>query len=96
LFIVLAHSRRRVLHFNVTENPTVHWTAQQIVEAFPWDSAPKYLLRDRDAIYGGEFRKRIHVMGIEQVRILGSCILGSEVGWSHFRNSVACITTTND
>jgi putative transposase len=67
VFIVLAHSRRRVLHFNVTANPTAQWTAQQIVEAFPWESAPKYLLRDRDAIYGGEFRKRIHAMGIEQV-----------------------------
>ena len=67
VLIVLAHSRRKVLHFNVTANPTAQWTAQQIVEAFPWDSAPKYLLRDRDAIYGGEFRKRIHAMGIEQV-----------------------------
>jgi putative transposase len=67
VLIVLAHSRRKVLHFNVTANPTALWTAQQIVEAFPWDSAPKYLLRDRDAIYGGEFRKRIHTMGIEQV-----------------------------
>jgi hypothetical protein len=53
VFIVLAHSRRRVLHFNVTPNPTAQRTAQQIVEAFPWDSAPRYLLRDRDAIYGG-------------------------------------------
>src|SRR5438105_4038774 len=52
VLIVLAHSRRRVLHFNVTANPTALWTAQQIVEAFPWDSAAKYLLRDRDAIYG--------------------------------------------
>ena len=67
VLIVLAHSRRRVIHFNVTANPTALWTAQQIVEAFPWDSAPKYLLRDRDAIYGGEFRKRVHAMGIEQV-----------------------------
>jgi len=67
VLIVLAHSRRRVLHFNVTANPTAQWTAQQITEAFPWDSAPKYLLRDRDAIYGGEFRKRIHAMGIEEV-----------------------------
>lgn len=65
--VVLAHSRRKVLHFNVTENPTAQWTAQQIVEAFPWDSAPKYLLRDRDAIYGGAFQKRLHGMGIEQV-----------------------------
>ena len=67
VFIVLAHSRRRVLHFNVTTNPTAQWTAQQIVEAFPWDSAPKYLLRDRDGIYCGEFRRRIQAMGIEQV-----------------------------
>jgi putative transposase len=67
VLIVLEHSRRKVLHFNVTASPTALWTAQQIVEASPWDSAPKYLLRDRDAIYGGEFRKRIHAMGIEQV-----------------------------
>jgi putative transposase len=66
-FIILAHSRRKVLHFNVTENPTAQWTAQQIVEAFPWPSAPKYLLRDRDAIYGGVFQKRIQAMGTEQV-----------------------------
>ena len=65
--IILAHSRRRVLHFNVTENPTAVWTAQQIVEAFPWDSAPRYLLRNRDAIYGAELRKRVQAMGIEQV-----------------------------
>src|SRR5216683_3512921 len=67
VLIVLAHSRRKVLHFNVTENPTALWTAQQIVEAFPWDSAPTYLLRDRDAIYGGAFQKRIHGMGIEPI-----------------------------
>ena len=47
VLVVLAHHRRKVIHFNVTENPTAHWAAQQIVEAFPWDSAPKYLLRDR-------------------------------------------------
>ena len=67
VLIVLAHSRRKVLHFNVTENPAAQWTAQQIVEAFPWDSAPTYLLRDRDAIYGGAFQRRIHAMGIEQI-----------------------------
>ena len=67
VLIVLGHARRKVLHFNVTDNPTAVWTAQQIVEAFPWDSTPKYLLRDRDAIYGAEFRKRIQAMGIEQV-----------------------------
>jgi putative transposase len=55
VFIVLAHDRRRILHFNVTAHPTAEWTAQQIVEAFPFDTAPKYLLRDRDRIYGFEF-----------------------------------------
>src|SRR6202022_2542350 len=57
---MLAHSRRKVLPLNVTENPGAWWTGQQIIEAFPWSSAPKYLLRDRDAIYGGAFRKRLH------------------------------------
>ena len=52
VLVVLSHRRRKVVHFNVTAHPTVNWTAQQIVEAFPWDEAPKYLLRDRDSIYG--------------------------------------------
>ncbi len=52
-FLVLAHDRRRVVHFNVTTNPTVEWTAQQVVEAFTWESAPRYLLRDRDSIFWG-------------------------------------------
>ncbi len=56
VFIVLAHDRRRLLHFNVTAHPTSEWTAQQLVEAFPWDSAPRYLLHDRDSIYEGSFR----------------------------------------
>src|SRR5881398_981904 len=67
VFVVLAHDRRRVLHFNVTAHPTAAWTAQQIVEAFPFDSAPKYLLRDRDRIYGDEFRKQVEVLGIKEV-----------------------------
>ena len=67
VFVVLAHDRRRVLHFNVTAHPTAEWTAQQIGEAFPFDSAPKYLLRDRDRIYGYEFRKQLEVMDIEEV-----------------------------
>jgi transposase InsO family protein len=61
------HDRRRVVHFNVTTHPTAEWTAQQIVEAFPFDSAPKCLLRDRDRIYGYEFRKQLKVMGIKEV-----------------------------
>jgi putative transposase len=50
--IVLDHHRRRVIHFEVTQNPTQGWLARQITEAFPWDTAPRYLLRDRDASYG--------------------------------------------
>jgi putative transposase len=67
VFVVLAHDRRRVLHFNVTQNPTAAWTAQQIVEAFPEASAPKYLMRDRDQIYGATFRDRLAGMGIEEI-----------------------------
>jgi hypothetical protein len=55
-FLVLAHERRRVVHFNVTEHPTAEWTAEQLVQAFPWDTAPRYLPRDRDRIYGEAFR----------------------------------------
>jgi hypothetical protein len=59
VFFVLAHDRRRVLHFSVTEHPSAAWTAQQIVEAFPEDTAPKYLLRDRNGIFGDQFRRRV-------------------------------------
>jgi transposase InsO family protein len=69
VFVILAHERRRIVHFNVTEHPTAQWTAQQIVEAFPRDEAPRYLLRDRDAIYGEHFQQRIGNMGIEDVKI---------------------------
>jgi transposase InsO family protein len=67
VFLVLAHDRRRVLHFNVTSNPTAEWTAQQIVEAFPWERSAKHLLRDRDKTYGEAFLKRVHNMGFEEV-----------------------------
>jgi putative transposase len=67
VFVVLAHHRRRVVHFNVTEHPTAAWTAQQIIEAFPEDTAPRFLLRDRDQIYGEEFRRRVSGMKIEEV-----------------------------
>src|SRR5437867_3440002 len=67
VLVVLAHHRRRVLHFNVTEHPTAAWTAQQLVDAFPDDSAPSYLLRDRDQVYGAQFRHRVKGMQIEEV-----------------------------
>ena len=65
--IVLGHDRRKVIHFEVTENPTQVWLARQMTEAFPWDTAPRYLLRDRDASYGGAFRDRVEAMGIKEV-----------------------------
>ena len=67
VFLVLAHDRRRILHFAVTAHPTAEWTAQQLREAFPWDSAPRYLLRDRDRIFGHEFVEQVKAMGIKQV-----------------------------
>jgi len=66
-FVVLLHHRRQIVHFKVTDSPTVAWTAQQLVEAFPDDSAPRYLLRDRDRIYGGEFQRRMKGMLIAEV-----------------------------
>ena len=59
--------RRQILQFNVTPTPSAVWTGQQIVEAFPWDAAPRFLLRDRHAIYGTEFVRRVDPMGVEQV-----------------------------
>ena len=67
VFLVLAHDRRRILHFNVTAHPTAEWTGQQLREAFPFEQLPRYLLRDRDAIFGQNFRKRVQDMGIEEV-----------------------------
>jgi transposase InsO family protein len=68
VFVVLAHDRRRVVHINVTDAPTAQWTAQQLVEAFPWETAPRYLLRDRDAVYRVVFSSRAQAMGIHEVK----------------------------
>ena len=67
VFLVLAHERRRILHFGVPACPTAEWTAQQLPEAFPWETAPRYLLRDRDRILGADFVKQVKAMGIKQV-----------------------------
>jgi hypothetical protein len=69
VIVILAHHRRRVVHFNVTAHPTAEWTTQQVVDAFPWDEAPRYLLRDRDRVYGASFRRRVRNMCIEEVLI---------------------------
>jgi len=62
--LVLGHGRRQLLWFAVTRHPAAEWLAQQIVEAFPWDTAPGYLLRDNDAAYGAVFTRRLRTMGI--------------------------------
>jgi transposase InsO family protein len=65
--LVLAHDRRRILHFAVTAHPTAEWTTQQLPEAFPWDTAARYLPRDRDRIFGKELVDPLKAMGINQV-----------------------------
>ena len=67
VLVVLARHRRHVVHFNITEHPTARWTAQQIIDAFPDDSTPFYLLRDRDQVYGEQFRRRVKGLQIEEV-----------------------------
>jgi hypothetical protein len=67
VLVILAHERRRIVRFNITKHPTAEWTAQRVVEAFPWDEAPRYLFRDRDRIYGTHFWQRVRHMGIKEV-----------------------------
>ena len=67
VFVVLAYDRRRVVHLNVTAHPTAAWTAQQLREAWPDDTAPRFLLRDRDAIDGLESRRTAAAMGFEEI-----------------------------
>jgi hypothetical protein len=63
-FLVLGHGRRQLLWFEVTRHPTTEWLARQITEAFPWTSAPAYLVRDNDRAYGHVFTSRVRAMGI--------------------------------
>jgi putative transposase len=67
VFLVLAHDRHRIQHFNVTAHPTAEWTGQQLREAFPFAQLPRYLLRDRDAIFGNDFREQVRDMGTYEV-----------------------------
>ena len=99
VFLVLAHDRRRILHFNVTADPTAEWTAQQLREAFPFDQLPRYLLRDRDAIFGNDFREQVRDMGISEVlsaprspwqrayveRVIAEHLVAIPVMWRSFR-----------
>ena len=67
LFLVLAHDRRRIIHFNVTAHASAEWTAQQLREAFPFEQVPKYLLRDRDRIFGADSSRQVEDLTIEEV-----------------------------
>ena len=67
VFVILKNCHRKVIHFNITKHPTAQWTAQQIIEAFPLDTAPKYLIRNRDSIYGNYSKQRVRNMGIKEV-----------------------------
>jgi len=69
VFVVLAHHRRRIVYFNVTSSPSAQWTGQQMVNAFPWGTAPRYMLRDRDGIYGARFCSRVKKLGVNEVLI---------------------------
>jgi transposase InsO family protein len=67
VMLILAHDRRKIVRFDVTQNPTAGWLSRQVTEAFPWETAPRFLLRDRDASYGSIFTKRVEAMGITEV-----------------------------
>ena len=67
VMIILGHDRRKIIRTAVTEHPTAAWLSRQVTEAFPWDTAPRYLLRDRDTSYGSEFCNRVKAMGITEV-----------------------------
>ena len=67
VFVVLSLDRRRILHINVTRQPTAEWTATQLYQAFPFDEAPRFLVRDRDGIYGYEVMRALENMGIEDL-----------------------------
>jgi transposase InsO family protein len=67
VLVILSHDRRRILHFNVTEHPTAAWTARQLLEACGTDNAPRFLVHDRDAIYGKIFRRQVGALNIQDV-----------------------------
>lgn len=68
VFLILSHERRKIVHFNVTSSPTAVWAGRQLIQAFPWDTAPKYVLRDNDSIFGLEFRQAVKNLGMEEVK----------------------------
>ncbi len=107
VLLIMSHDRRRILHFNVTTSPSAQWTAQQVVEAFPYETQPRFLLHDRDSIFGSSFARRVGSMGIEEVvtapptgssqlRILLPCVANAPlVGRRRLPRAAACCTSGN-
>jgi len=69
VFVVLSLDRRRIVHVNVTTHPTAEWTALQLMQAFPFDTAPRFIIRDRDGVYGDAVRRAIGFIGSEELVI---------------------------
>jgi transposase InsO family protein len=67
IFVILHLESRRILGASVTRHPSSRWLGQQIINAFPWDTAPRFLIRDRDKAFGREFTRRVAGMGIEEI-----------------------------
>ena len=92
VLVLIEHGSRRLLHFNVTQHPSAEWTLQQLREAFPFEQVPRYLLRERDGIFGGEFRKDVEAMGIKEVlsarseerRVGKKCLTQCRSRWSPY------------
>jgi putative transposase len=90
VLVLLAHDRRRIVHVAVTDHPSAAWTAQQLREAFPWDQAPRYLLRDRDHAFAG-----VKALGVQEV-LTAPRALGRTPTWndsSGRRDESASITS---
>ncbi len=68
VLLVMSHDRRRIIHINVTDSPSGAWAARQLLEAFPFDTAPRFLVRDNDSIFGGPFSRRARSLGISEVK----------------------------
>jgi hypothetical protein len=92
VLLMLSHHRRRVVYVNVTAHPTAEWTAQQVVESFPWDEAPQYLLHDRDRSYGTAFRQRVRNPGDHRSAERPVLTVAESVcGAAHRRTRRACL-----
>src|SRR5262249_60986851 len=88
IFIILGLERRRLIFANVTTNPTAEWLAQQVVNAFPWDTAPRFLIRDRDRAYGLAFTARVKGLDIREIRTAVRAPRMNEIGRASCRERV--------